>query len=140
MLVVQQADCEEIMYEVWVFKGQRGPPPVSIGLYTGTTTNIVLIKHNKLTFNFNKTFRIPHHRVQMQSLRKQNRRGYMGYQYAKRIPSRDSIVQIPTFYLPTCMIYESRTKFFTTLVFFLLQHVWFAISAMNAPRVYTYAT
>ena len=24
MLVVQQADCEKIMHEIWVFRGQRG--------------------------------------------------------------------------------------------------------------------
>ena len=30
MLVVQQADCEKIMHEVWVFRGQRGPPPVYV--------------------------------------------------------------------------------------------------------------
>ena len=30
MLVVQQADCEKIMHEVWVFRGQRGPPPMYV--------------------------------------------------------------------------------------------------------------
>ena len=44
MLVVQQADCEKIMHEVWVFRGQRGLPPVYVpklctGPHIGTTTN-----------------------------------------------------------------------------------------------------
>ena len=47
MLVVQQADCEKIMHEVWVFRGQRGLPPVYIpklctGPHIGTTTNVLI--------------------------------------------------------------------------------------------------
>ena len=53
MLVVQQADCEKIMHEVWVFRGQRGPLPVYVpklftGPQIGTTTNVVLI--NSFTY------------------------------------------------------------------------------------------
>ena len=55
MLVVQQADCEKIMDEVWVFRGQRGLLPVYVPklctahTHIGTTRNVVLIKYNKLT-------------------------------------------------------------------------------------------
>ena len=55
MLVVQQADCEKIMHEVLVFRGERGPPPVrgvgSQTLYSphiGTTTNMVLINSSSI--------------------------------------------------------------------------------------------
>ena len=44
---MQQADCEKIMHEVWVFRGQRGPPvyvpKLCTGPHIGTTTNVVLI-------------------------------------------------------------------------------------------------
>ena len=44
MLVVQQADCEKIMHEVWVLRGQRRPPAPPPRLFTGprtgTTTNM----------------------------------------------------------------------------------------------------
>ena len=53
MLVVQQTDCEKIMHEVGVFRGQRGPPPVYVpklctGPHIGTTTNVVLINSSSI--------------------------------------------------------------------------------------------
>ena len=50
MLVVQQADCEKYMHEVWVFRGQ---PPVYVpklctGPHISTTTNVVLINSSSI--------------------------------------------------------------------------------------------
>ena len=55
------------------------------------------------------------------------------------IPSSKFQLYVNAFFPPTCMIVESGTKFFTTLVFFLLRHVWLAMSATNTSRV-TYVT
>ena len=89
MLVVQQADCEKIMYEVPVFRGQRGPPLVYVpkrctSPHICTTTNMILINSSNIinftvyyftltditsswyyysTSNSYTTFRIAYHRV-----------------------------------------------------------------------------